>query len=69
MRVSLEVEGGGFFGRRASEQPQILPMVWVVVYPGPNDFLGILLGSRASTNYGRWSSPAFDKAVAFEVPP
>jgi oligopeptide transport system substrate-binding protein len=39
-------------------------MGWVADYPGPNDFLGILLGSKASNNYGRWSSPAFDAAVA-----
>jgi ABC-type oligopeptide transport system substrate-binding subunit len=39
-------------------------MGWVADYPGPDDFLGILLGSRASNNYGRWSSAGFDKAVA-----
>jgi oligopeptide transport system substrate-binding protein len=38
-------------------------MGWVADYPGPNDFLGILLGSGASNNYGRWSSSAFDAAI------
>ncbi len=62
--VNIEVEGEGLFDRLASDPPQIFAMGWVADYPGPNDFLGILLGSRASNNYGRWSSPAFDKAVA-----
>jgi ABC-type oligopeptide transport system substrate-binding subunit len=39
-------------------------MGWIADYPGPNDFLGILLGSRASNNYGRWSSAPFDQAIA-----
>ena len=33
-------------------------------YPGPNDFLGLLLGTGESNNYGRWSSPEFDAAIA-----
>jgi oligopeptide transport system substrate-binding protein len=37
---------------------------WVADYPGPNDFLGVLLGTGSSNNYGSWSSPAFDAAVA-----
>jgi len=38
-------------------------MGWIADYPGPNDFLGILLGSGASNNYGRWSSAPFDGAI------
>jgi oligopeptide transport system substrate-binding protein len=38
-------------------------MGWVADYPAPNDFLGILLGTGSSNNYGRWSSAAFDAAV------
>ncbi|HZC33324.1 MAG TPA: peptide ABC transporter substrate-binding protein [Candidatus Bathyarchaeia archaeon] len=62
--VSIEIQGAGFFDRLTSDPPQIFSMGWVADYPGPDDFLGILLGSRASNNYGRWSSPAFDKAIA-----
>jgi len=62
--VQVEVQGAGLFDRLASDPPQIFSMGWIADYPGPNDFLGILLGSRASNNYGRWSSPAFDSAVA-----
>ena len=32
--------------------------------PGSNDFLGVLLGTDASNNYGGWSSPEFDAAIA-----
>jgi ABC-type oligopeptide transport system substrate-binding subunit len=42
-------------------------MGWVADYPGPNDFLGILLGSGASNNYGHWASAAFDGAIAEAV--
>jgi len=62
--VSVEVQGAGFFERLQDDPPQIFSMGWVADYPGPNDFLGILLGSGTSNNYGRWSSGAFDQAVA-----
>jgi len=62
--VSVEIEGAGFFDRLTADPPQMFSMGWVADYPGPNDFLGILLGSRASNNYGRWSSTAFDQAIA-----
>jgi len=62
--VSIEVEGAGFYDRLTTDPPQIFSMGWIADYPGPNDFLGILLGSRASNNYGRWSSASFDKALA-----
>jgi ABC-type oligopeptide transport system substrate-binding subunit len=37
---------------------------WIADYVGPNDFLGVLLESDSSNNYGGWSSPAFDRAIA-----
>jgi len=61
--VQVEVQGLGFFDRLTSDPPSIFSMGWVADYPGPNDFLGILLGTKASNNYGRWSSPEFDQAV------
>jgi oligopeptide transport system substrate-binding protein len=62
--VAVEVQGAGFFDRLTADPPQMFSMGWIADYPGPNDFLGILLGSRASNNYGRWSSAPFDQAVA-----
>ena len=62
--VQVEIQGPGFFDRLAADPPQIFSMGWIADYPGPNDFLGILLGTKASNNYGRWSSPSFDQAVA-----
>jgi ABC-type transport system substrate-binding protein len=62
--VHIEVQGPGFFDRLAQDPPQIFAMGWVADYPGANDFLGILLGSGASNNYGRWTSKPFDDAVA-----
>ncbi len=61
--VQVELEGPGFFDRLSSDPPQMFSMGWVADYPGPNDFLGILLGSGASNNYGRWTSAPFDQAV------
>ena len=62
--VQVEIQGAGFFDRLEEDPPQIFSMGWIADYPGPNDFLGILLGTGASNNYGRWSSAAFDRAVA-----
>ena len=38
-------------------------LAWVADYPGRNDFLGVLLNTGASNNYGHWSSPEFDAAT------
>ena len=62
--VQIEIQGPGFFDRLADDPPQIFAMGWVADYPGANDFLGILLGTGASNNYGRWSSKPFDDALA-----
>ena len=62
--VNIEIEGLGFYDRLADDPPQMFAMGWIADYPGPNDFLGILLSSGSSNNYGRWSSPAFDAALA-----
>lgn len=53
-----------YFDRLAAEPPQIWSLSWVADYPGPNDFLGVLLGSDSSNNYGRWRSAEFDAAIA-----
>ena len=61
--LTYEVDGGDYFGRLASDPPQMWSMGWVADYPGPNDFLGILLGTGSSNNYGRWSNADFDQAI------
>jgi ABC-type oligopeptide transport system substrate-binding subunit len=64
--ISLQFEtmGDGYFDRLATEPPQMWTLGWVADYPGRNDFLGVLLNSGASSNYGRWSSADFDAAIA-----
>lgn len=64
VQVEVEVQGAGFFDRLTTDPPDIFSMGWIADYPGPNDFLGILLGTGASNNYGRWSSAAFDQAIS-----
>ena len=55
---------GPYFSRLASDPPAIWSLGWSADYPGPNDFLGLLLGTGESNNYGRWTSAAFDSAIA-----
>lgn len=50
--------------RLASDPPGLWSLSWVADYPGSNDFLGVLLGTGSTANQGRWSSPAFDGAIA-----
>ena len=63
IELNYEVSGDDYFGRLAVEPPHLWSMGWVADYPGPNDFLGILLGTGSSNNYGGWSSAAFDAAI------
>lgn len=58
------MESGPYFARLAADPPAFWALAWVADYPGPNDFLGLLLGTGSSNNYGRWSSPEFDAAIA-----
>jgi oligopeptide transport system substrate-binding protein len=53
-----------YFDRLDGEAPAMWFLSWVADYPGRNDFLGVLLGSGSTNNYGDWSSPAFDAAIA-----
>ncbi|HEX7473600.1 MAG TPA: peptide ABC transporter substrate-binding protein [Candidatus Limnocylindrales bacterium] len=55
---------GDYFGRLATDPPAMWSLGWVADYPGPNDFLGVLLGTGQSNDYGRWSSTEFDSAIA-----
>ncbi|MEA2608026.1 MAG: oligopeptide transport system substrate-binding protein [Chloroflexota bacterium] len=62
--LSSETMGEGYFDRLATDPPQMWALGWVADYPGRNDFLGVLLGTGASANYGRWASKSFDAAIA-----
>jgi ABC-type oligopeptide transport system substrate-binding subunit len=53
-----------YVGRLDTDAPAMWFLSWVADYPGRNDFLGILLGSDAVNNYGRWASDEFDAAIA-----
>lgn len=65
--LRAETMGDGYFDRLTSDPPTMWALGWVADYPGRNDFLGVLLGTGASNNYGRWSSPTFDTAIAEAV--
>jgi oligopeptide transport system substrate-binding protein len=54
---------GDYFARLATDPPAMWSLGWVADYPGPNDFLGVLLGTGQSNDYGHWSSPEFDAAI------
>ena len=49
--------------RLATDPPQIWSLSWVADYPGPNDFLGVLLETGSTANQGGWSNADFDAAV------
>jgi len=50
--------------RLATDPPDLWSLSWVADYPGPNDFLGVLLGTGSTANSGGWSNPDFDAAIA-----
>jgi oligopeptide transport system substrate-binding protein len=58
------MEGDAYFTRLETDPPAFWSLSWVADYPGANDFLGMLLGTGATANYGRWSSSGFDAAIA-----
>ena len=65
VKVEQEVmDFGTYFDRLDRDPPQIWNLSWVADYPGRNDFLGVLLGSDATNNYGRWRSAEFDAAIS-----
>jgi ABC-type transport system substrate-binding protein len=53
-----------YFTRLDTDPPQMWALSWVADYPGRNDFLGVLLSTGSTNNYGHWSSPEFDAAIA-----
>jgi oligopeptide transport system substrate-binding protein len=55
---------GTYQERLATDPPQLWSLSWVADYPGPNDFLGVLLETGSTANQGGWSNADFDKAIA-----
>ncbi len=58
------MEFGTYQERLATDPPDLWSLSWVADYPGPNDFLGVLLGTGSTANQGGWSSRPFDDAIA-----
>lgn len=58
------MEFNTYQARLATDPPDIWSLTWVADYPGPNDFLGVLLGTGSTANEGDWSSQPFDDAIA-----
>jgi oligopeptide transport system substrate-binding protein len=62
--VAVEtMDSDTYFTRLRSDPPAFWSLSWVADYPGANDFLGLLLGTGATANYGGWSSADFDTAI------
>jgi oligopeptide transport system substrate-binding protein len=63
--ITIRIENyDDYFTRLSTDPPGMWALGWVADYPGQNDFLGVLLETGASGNYGHWSSPDFDAAIA-----
>ena len=59
--VTLEVTPPDEYSQRlVNDTPDIWSMSWIADYPAQEDFLGILLRSNATSNYGGWNDPQFD---------
>ena len=53
-----------YFDRLDTDPPAMWFLSWIADYPGRNDFLGMLLSSGSSNDYGHWTSTEFDTAIA-----
>jgi oligopeptide transport system substrate-binding protein len=63
--MHVEIETLEDHSARISEDPpNMWANGWIADYIGPNDFLGVLLGSDSSNNDSGWASPVFDQAIA-----
>jgi len=54
---------GSYQEMLANDTPDIWTTSWIADYPGPNDFLGVLLETGSTANSGGWSSAPFDAAI------
>jgi ABC-type transport system substrate-binding protein len=65
VRISYAtMDFGAYQARLTSDPPGLWSQSWVADFPGPNDFLGVLLGTDSTANEGGWSSRDFDAAIA-----
>jgi ABC-type transport system substrate-binding protein len=62
--ASQALDWDSYNQRLLTDPPAFWEMDWVADYPGGNDFLGILLGSGQTNNFGHWANTDFDGAVA-----
>lgn len=53
-----------YFDRLETDPPAFWTVDWIADYPARTATLRLLLGSGQSNNYGRWSSAAYDAALA-----
>ena len=63
MQVELDVLGD-HLDRLTTDPPSMWLTGWIADYVGPNDFLGVLLESDSSDNYGHWASTVFDQSIS-----
>ena len=63
VRIELVILDDGLSSLQ-DDPPPMWASGWIADYLGPNDFLGVILGTGANDNTAGWSSAAFDKAVA-----
>ena len=63
MNVEVDVLAD-HLARLTNDPPSMWLTGWIADYVGPNDFLGVLLESDSSDNYGHWASTAFDQAIS-----
>ena len=54
---------GDYGDRLTTDPPQIWSIDWIADYPHPQDFLGLLLETGSTNNYGRWSDTGYDSAL------
>lgn len=65
VKVALEImPADEYFTRLSSDPPAFWSLSWIADYPSQQDFLGLLLGSGSTANYGGWNDPAFDAALS-----
>ena len=61
LSIPLEVMPAGAYTQRLlDDTPPMWSMSWIADYPAQEDFLGILLQSDGTSNYGGWKNAAFD---------
>jgi len=44
--------------------PHMFTLSWIADYPQPNDFLGLLLETGSTSNFGGWSNSQYDSLIA-----